>query len=343
MHTPPPLSYSAICAMMGSPVPEGAPHIMVAGITTLEEASEHHASFVARAKFAPKAAESRAGVILVPPHSKLDRPGVVEVKDIWGGVLTLLEYFHPVPTSTGRIHPTAVIAESAQLAGGVEVGPYAVIGERVRIETGAIIGAHCCIGDDCAIGEGTRLYPRVTLYHGVAVGKRVIIHSGAVIGSDGFKYEAARMKLCKIPQVGNVVIDDEVEIGANTAIDRASFTTTRIGAGTKIDNLVQVGHNVQLGRGCLVVAQVGIGGSAKIGNGVILAGQVGVKDNVTIGDGVRVGAQSGITDDLPARTDWLGSPAIPAKDRARVIAIEKRLPEVWKKLGPMLDEPGGKG
>ncbi len=340
---PAPLGAAELSAMLGVEVPPLPEGVRIEGITTLDEAGPRHASFVARAKFAREAGASKAAIVLVPPGTVLERPGVVPVRDIWGGVLTLLEHFHPEPPARASVHPTAVVPESCAIAANVEVGPYAVLGERVSIGAGTRIGAHCVIGDDASVGEGCLLHPRVTIMHGCRIGRRVILHPGAVIGSDGFKYEPARGKFHKIPQVGIVVLGDDVEIGANTTIDRASFTQTSIGARTKIDNLVQIAHNVSTGSDCIIVSQTGIAGSTKLGRGVVLAGQVGVRDNISIGDGVQVGARSGIDADVPPGSKMMGYPLLPVTQHHRLLAILKRLPDVYRKLAPYLGESSPEG
>src|SRR5690606_30541371 len=204
--------------------------------------------------------------------------------------------------------------------------------------TGSRIGAHAIIGDDTVIGSHAILHPRVTIADRCVVGDRVILHSGVVIGSDGFRYEVIDRMPTKIPQVGIVVIDEDVEIGANTTIDRASFSQTRIGARTKIDNLVQIGHNCEIGSDCLIVAQVGIAGSVKIGRGVLLAGQVGVGDNLTIGDGARLGARSGVHRNVPAGVDLAGAPAMDSRLFFRVASVMKRMPDLYERLKPILRE-----
>jgi len=239
----------------------------------------------------------------------------------------------PAPIAKG-IHPTAVIAPSAQLAPGVGVGPYAVIEEDVRIGAGTEIGAFCFLGRAVRIGEGCRLYPRVTLYAGAHLANRVILHSGAVIGSDGFGYVAENGKRRKFPQVGEVEIHDDVEIGANATIDRGSLDRTEIGAGTKLDNLVHVAHNVSIGENTVIAAQTGISGSSAIGKNVAVGGQVGIADHCEIEDDAVVGAQAGIPSGKIVRSGQIvwGTPARPLDKFKKQFAWFSRLPELAERV-----------
>ncbi|MBI2563793.1 MAG: UDP-3-O-(3-hydroxymyristoyl)glucosamine N-acyltransferase [candidate division NC10 bacterium] len=240
----------------------------------------------------------------------------------------------PVPSSVPPpgIHPTAVVAADARVAPSASVGPLTVVGSGAEVGTDTILEAQVAVGAGVRIGRGCRIFPQVTLRDGVVLGDRVTVHSGAVIGADGFGYARDGHRYVKIPQIGRVVIEDEVEIGANVTIDRATLGETRIGRGTKIDNLVQIGHNVRVGADTVIVAQVGISGSTRIGSRVTLAGQVGVVDHVDIGDDVIVGAQAGVTKDIPAGSVVLGSPAIPHGEFKRQLAVAARLPEMRKIL-----------
>ncbi|MBM3845151.1 MAG: UDP-3-O-(3-hydroxymyristoyl)glucosamine N-acyltransferase, partial [Verrucomicrobia bacterium] len=215
------------------------------------------------------------------------------------------------------------------------VGPHVVIGPESTVEAGAVLEAGCSVGSRCHIGEGTHLFPRVTLYDGVKVGARVVVHSGVVIGSDGFGYVVDQGIHLKIPQVGTVVIQDDVEIGANVTIDRGALGATVIGKGTKIDNLVQVGHNVAVGEHCILVAQVGIAGSTRLGNYVTLGGQVGVAGHLKLGNGVVVAAQSGVMHHIPDGEKWLGSPARPDRQTKRQLIALHHLPELLRRVSDL--------
>jgi UDP-3-O-[3-hydroxymyristoyl] glucosamine N-acyltransferase len=334
----PPITITDFCARLGVPAPEGMGDTLLTGITTLGEARAGDVSFLARAKFAADAESSQAALIIVPPGTKLERKNKVEMRDVWSGVLTGIEYFHAEPLASGKVHPTAIVPESCNVAPDVDLGAYVVLGENVTIAAGTRIGPHVVIGDDAVIGGRVLLHPNVTIAHGCKIGNRVIIHSGTVIGSDGFKYEPTRNAFTKIPQVGIVVIEDDVEIGANTAIDRASFTETRVGARTKMDNLIHMAHNVTVGSDSIILGQVGIAGSTKVGRGVIIAGQAGLVDNITVGDGCKIGGRSAVIGNLAPGTVGIGEPLLPAVQHHRMQAVMKRLPDIYRKLKPYLGD-----
>ena len=235
----------------------------------------------------------------------------------------------PTPIARG-IHPTAIISNSAQLSPGVAVGPYAVIEDEVKIGKDTQVGAFCYLGRGARLGEACLLYPRVTLYPGAHLENRVILHSGAVIGSDGFGYVAENGKHWKFPQVGTVEIHDDVEIGANTTVDRGSLHRTEIGAGVKLDNLVHVAHNVTIGQNTVIAAQTGVSGSSSIGSGVIVGGQVGIADHCEIEDGAVIGAQAGIPTGKTIRSGHVvwGTPARPLNKFKEQYAWFSRLPEL---------------
>jgi UDP-3-O-[3-hydroxymyristoyl] glucosamine N-acyltransferase len=234
------------------------------------------------------------------------------------------------------VHPSAVIADRVQLAADVHVGPLVSIGEGAVIGAGSVLHAGCVIGPRVEVGAECVIHPRVVLEHGVRLGARVVIHAGSVIGSDGFGYVTDRNgRHVKVPQTGTVIIEDDVEIGSCVCVDRARFEATRIGRGTKIDNLVQVAHNVAVGEDCLLVALVGIAGSTRLGDRVILGGHVGVAGHLKIESGAQVAAYSGIMSDLPGATQYMGLPAIPLAEGMRVRAVQKRLPELLRRVSAL--------
>jgi UDP-3-O-[3-hydroxymyristoyl] glucosamine N-acyltransferase len=246
--------------------------------------------------------------------------------------LTVIELFRdPLPASRG-ISPLAFVSDGAVISERALVFPHAYIGTEAVIEADAIIYPFVFIGDRVQIGEGSVLYSNVTVYNDVTVGKRVTVHAGSVLGSDGFGYVWNGAEHAKIPQIGTLIIEDDVEIGSNTSIDRASLNNTVIGKGTKIDNLVQIGHNVSIGSNSIIVSQVGIAGSSTVGRNVILGGQVGVRDHVRVGDNVRAGGGTGITKDVPANSTISGLPHMDHREWLRLQTYLKKLPDLADRL-----------
>ncbi len=339
------ISLTALSEQIGARLagPKNAGDRLVHGITTLEQAGAEHVSFVTGEKFRAQALATRAAAILVREDQaqNLERPALA-VQDVWAAVIAVIEFFHPGPLPRKDEDTPNAVSPEAILGDDVSIGPLAVIeagariGNRVRIGAQAYIGRGAVIADDCLI------HPGVTIHDGVELGRRVICHPGAVLGADGFKYEMIGGHLAKIPQLGTVVIEDDVEIGANSTIDRASFTETRVGARTKIDNLVHLAHNVVVGHDSLIIAQVGVAGSTRIGNGCVLAGQVGISDNVTIGDGIRIGAQSGVADSLTEPGDYLGSPAIPLREQARILLSLRKIPDLLRQVRSLIKDRDAK-
>jgi UDP-3-O-[3-hydroxymyristoyl] glucosamine N-acyltransferase len=314
---------------------EGARDPEITDVAALDRAGETDLSFVAHAKYAAYLERSNAGALLVTEalESRVGRawPRIV-VNDVHRALAQLLARFHPETRPAAGVHPTAMIGAGSAVADDVIVEAYAVIGEHVSIGRGAWIGAHCVIDAHCGIGEDTRLHPHVTLYSKVRLGARCIIHSGTRLGSDGFGYTFVDGQHRKVPQVGGVIIGDDVEIGANCTVDRGSVGPTEIGNGVKIDNLVHVGHNVRIGDLSVIVAQVGISGSTVIGKGVTLAGQAGLPGHLQIGDGATIAAKSAPFNDVPAGATYGGFPAVPHKEFLRTQAAILRLPELFKRV-----------
>jgi UDP-3-O-[3-hydroxymyristoyl] glucosamine N-acyltransferase len=250
----------------------------------------------------------------------------------------VLAELHPEQRPQPGVHPTAVIAEDVELGEDVIVEPFVVIGAGTRVGRQAWLGAHSVIGESCTIGAETRLYPQVTLYSKVLLGARCIIHSGVRLGSDGFGYTFVNGQHRKVPQVGGVVIGNDVEIGANTTIDRGSVGATEIGNGVKIDNLVHIGHNVRVGDLSVIVAQVGVSGSTVIGKGVTLAGQVGLPGHLHIGDGATIAAKSAPFNDVPAGATYGGYPAVPHREFLKAQAALLKLHELIKRVRKLEDQ-----
>lgn len=287
------------------------------------------------AAFTPEAvAVAEAGdaaAVIVPRDTPCAKPAIA-VDDPRLALVGLLIRFDPPPTPAAGVHPTAVIGDGVELPDDVTVGPYAVLGDRVVVGAGSRIGAHCVLGDDVVLGEAVILFPQVTLYARTEVGARTRIHSGAVLGADGFGYVQQDGVHHKIPHLGQVVIGEDVEIGANTCIDRGAVGATRIGSGTKIDDHVMVGHNCRIGERVILVAQVGIGGSTTIGDEAMLGGQVGLADHLKIAPKVRLAAKSGVMKDIPEPGAYAGAPAVSEGEWFRQYAALKRFPEMRKKV-----------
>lgn len=327
---------------------QGDPDLDVVGVKTLEEAGPEHLSFYHNRKYLNAALRSRAGVLLVRDPAPFAGRTLLVHPEPYLALAEILELFHPPSRPQPGVHPRAVVAATASLGADVSVGPGAVIGEGVVIGARAVIGANCVIGDHCVIGSDTILHPGVVIEPHCQVGSRCILHAGVVVGSDGFGFATVGGVHRKVPQVGRVVIEDDVELGANVCVDRATLGETRIGRGTKVDNLVQIGHNVVIGEGCLLVAQTGIAGSSKLGRGVILAGQAGVTGHVTVGDGAIVTAKAGAMEDIPPGSMVSGMPARPHRQwlaaQARLYRLEKlleRLTELERRLAQWEESHAG--
>lgn len=258
---------------------------------------------------------------------------LIKVDNVGACVLQLLQMYQAMKPQKSGISPRASISEKATVGENCYIGDFAVIEAGAVVGNGAKIYPHCYVGDNVKVGEGTTLYPRVTIYEGCAVGSRCIIHAGAVIGADGFGFAPnAAGGFDKIPQLGNVIIEDDVEIGANTCIDRAKTDSTIIRRGVKLDNLIQIGHNVQIGENTVSSAQTGIAGTSKVGKNCFLAGQVGIADHITVGNFVKIGSQSGIDRDVPDGEVRFGSPALKGMGYYRSFAVFKELPDMARQL-----------
>ena len=288
------------------------------------------------------AEQSAATAIIADGRFKSARKILIRVPNARIAFARAMALFFPERTFTAGIHPTAVIAASAKVDATAHIGPHCVVGERVRIGVRSVLQAGSCVGDDSKLGDDVNLFPNVTIYPGAEIGRRVRIHAGTVVGSDGFGYVQDAGVHRKVPQIGNVIIGDDVEIGANVAIDRGALGSTVIGKGTKIDNLVHIAHNVEIGEGSLILGQVGIAGSTKFGKYVILAGQVGIAGHLKIGDRVIVTAKSGVMHDIPDDGKWLGIPAQPDKQAKRQMIAIQHLPELLKRVAELEKKLGGK-
>lgn len=324
----------------------GDPGRAVRGVAALDSAGPDDASFLSQARYLPQVGTTRAGVVLFPRSLPCELPeGTtgVAVDDPYAVLVGILPVLYPERPEPPGVHPTAIVGEGAVLGEGVRVEAYAVLGRGVRVGDGARIGAHVVVGDGCEVGAGTVLHPHATLYPGVRIGARCTVHSGARLGADGFRFVFMDGGHRKMPQVGGCRIGDDVEIGANTTIDRGSVGDTVVGDGTKIDNLVQVGHNVRLGRHVLLIAQVGISGSTTVGDGAVLGGQAGVAGHVRIGAGARVAGRSAVMADIPAGETVSGYPARPHREAMRAQAALFRLPGLMKRVQEIEAAVFGKG
>jgi UDP-3-O-[3-hydroxymyristoyl] glucosamine N-acyltransferase len=306
---------------------EGDPARPISGVGTLDSAGASEVSFIDSERNMRQALASNAGCLLAPPDLSLPGKTLIRIKNPRGAMARLATLFHPGASPQPGIDPTAVVGKTALIAEDVSIGPLALIAEKVRIGARSSVGAGCVVGEGAIVGEECVLHPRVTLYPGVRIGSRVILHSGCVIGSDGFGYTFENGRYVKFPQVGTVEIGDDVEVGANTTIDRGALSSTRVGRGTKIDNLVQIAHNVQIGENCAIASQTGISGSVVIEDYVVIAGQVGIGDHAHIGRGAVLGGQCGILPHKVVRageTVW-GTPARPLKEYLKQQALAARL------------------
>lgn len=312
----------------------GDPGLVLSGFAPAETAGPHDLTWAESERYLARVETSAAAAILVSADVTSAKT-LIRVPNARVAFARVLPLFYPEPPVVPGIHPTTVVEPGAVVDPTSQVGPHCVIGARTRIGARTVLSGGNHLGHDCQVGEDARLFPRVTLYNGVRVGNRVRIHAGAVVGSDGFGYVLDGGRHRKVPQVGQVVIEDDVELGANVTVDRGSLGTTTIGQGTKIDNLVQIGHNVVLGRHCILVAQVGVAGSTKVGDYVTLAGQAGLIGHLRIGSRAVIAAQSGVTANVPDGETWFGSPARPANQMKRQLAGMERLPSLVRRVAQL--------
>ncbi|UCD30459.1 MAG: UDP-3-O-(3-hydroxymyristoyl)glucosamine N-acyltransferase [Planctomycetota bacterium] len=309
----------------------------ITGVSGVAEAGPSHITWLAHEKYIPQLKTSKAGAVVVSEQFGETPMPAILVADPMLAVAVILERFAPpIPRPKVGVHPSAQVARTAGLGKEVAVGPNVVVGDGTRIGDRVVLHANVFVGNDVKIGDDCELWPGVVIRERCILGNRVAIHPNTTIGSDGYGYQFVEGKHRKIPQIGSVEIADDVEIGANCAVDRAKFGITRIGEGTKIDNLVQVAHNVQIGPHCLIVAQCGIAGSTQLGTGVVLGGQVGVRDHVRINDGVRAAALSGISKDIPAGAKINGNPAVDNQQFLREKALIRQLPRMAEQIKALM-------
>jgi UDP-3-O-[3-hydroxymyristoyl] glucosamine N-acyltransferase len=313
---------------------EGDARAPISGLASPERAAVEDIVYLDSPRFEDRVAKSAARCVLAARGTRLAGKTIIEVEDPKLAFAKVGALLAPRKVPVPGIHPTAIVPPSANLGENVTVGPYVVVEERVTVGRQTVIEAFCFVGRDAQIGENCWLHPRVTLYAGARLGNRVEIHSGVVIGGDGFGFVFGEGRHWKFPQVGTLEIGDDVEIGCNSAIDRGSLETTKIGLGVKIDNLVQIAHNVQIGEHTVVAAQTGVSGSSRIGKQVLVGGQVGIADHCTVEDGAILGAQAGIPTGKTIRggqTVW-GTPARPLNRFKQQYALFARLPEFAERI-----------
>ncbi len=310
----------------------GAAELRLTGLRTLAAAGPADLSFLTSASYRQAGMASAAGALLIPASlgawQEFERPLLV-VDDVSLTLARLIEIFHPPTAVRPGIHPTAVVAADCQVSSSAQIGAYAVLGAGCKVGAGAVIYPHVVLGQRCRIAAEVVIHPSAVLYDGTEIGVGSIIHAGAVIGADGFGYATSAGQHIKIPQVGTAVLEEQVEIGANSAIDRAMLEETRIGAGSKIDNLVQIGHNARLGKGCVLSGQAGVSGSARLGDYVVMGGQSGTAGHFDIGDGVQIAAKSAVLQEVAAGSKVAGIPAVDLRSWRRQALS-------WGKIGELL-------
>jgi UDP-3-O-[3-hydroxymyristoyl] glucosamine N-acyltransferase len=340
-----PYTVAQIAKVLGGEI-LGDASLVLRGFAPADRAQPGDLTFAENESYFVRAEQSAASTIIIDGAATASRKTLIRVPNARVAFAKVLPLFFPEPVFAAGIHPTAIVPPSAKVDATAHIGPYCVLGNKVRIGARSVLQGLNSVGADCLLGEDVNLFPNVTLYPGTEVGNRVGIHSGTVVGSDGFGYVLDGGIHRKVPQIGNVVICDDVELGANVAVDRGALGPTIIGKGTKIDNLVQIAHNVTVGENCIIVSQAGVAGSTKLGNYVILGGQVGLAGHLKIGNRVSVAAQSGVMNNIPDGEKWLWTPAQPDRQAKRqMIALQqlpeliRRVKELEKKLGEKVEPP----
>lgn len=316
-------------------VVKGDGEVVISALGSLETAGPDAVTFLANPKYSAKVADTSAAAVLMAPGGERYGRTVIEMSNPYLGFAKLLTLFYTKPHEALGVLPGAIVSDTATIGAEASIYPGACIGNNVIIGKRTVIYSGAVLYDNAIVGEGCTIHANAVIRERCRIGDRCVIQPGAVIGSDGFGYAPDGSGYYRIPQIGIVVLDDDVEIGANTCIDRAAIEVTRIRRGTKLDNLVQIAHNCSIGEDCMIVSQVGISGSAKIGNHVTLAGQVGVAGHLTIGDNVLVGAQSGVPSSLPANAAYSGTPTMPHKEWLKSSMVVPRLPEMKKTVSAL--------
>ena len=345
---PVPQSLSRLAELLAVPSPEG--NLEIRGVAPIADATPDQLGFLAHRRYLREITGSRAGAILVAkdlvellPDDPRPR---LAVDDAYFALALVLDAIFPLRDASPEIHDSAILGTGAQLGKDVRIGPYAVVESGARIGDGCQIGAHCVVGEGARIGRNSFLHPHVVIYPEVVVGERVILHAGVRVGVDGFGYTFHDGRHEKVPQIGACIIEDEVEIGANTTVDRGSIGETRIHSGAKLDNLVHLGHNVVVGSCAILAGQVGVAGSARIESKVLAGGQVGIGGHLTVGEGAELAGQAGIIGDVAPGETVMGFPARPRSEFLRSAAAQSKIPELLarvrdleRKLASLGDEP----
>ncbi len=337
-----PYTLAQLAEMVGGTV-DGDGRTFITGAAPIESAQAGDISFVANPNYLQYIETTNASALVLEPGRPCAHKPTIRHQNPYLTFAKIVDRLHvdPVLVESG-ISPQAVIESGAKIGANCAIGPFCHVRSTARIGDNCQLVSSVYVGDRAEVGANSLIHPGVRVLHGVKVGARAIIHAGTVIGSDGFGFAPTPQGMLKIKQVGWVEIGDDVEIGANVAIDRGALGPTRIGRGTKIDNLVHIAHNVQIGEDCLIVAQVGISGSTKLGNRVVLAGQVGLVGHIELGDDVKVGAQSGVKDSVPAGKTVFGYPAREIMATKRIEASLSRLPDLFKRVRRLEDESSKK-
>jgi len=315
---------------------EGDAGVEVSGICSIDDLREGHVVLLEKGRDAGKVEGKPLAGVICAPGAQVKGHNLIRTEATRVAFAQLLALFHPQTKPEPGIHPAAVVHESAVIGSDVSIGACAVIDADARIGDDTVIHPSAYIGARVSVGNGCVIYPMTCVLHNCVIGNRVILHSGVVIGADGFGYVKDGERHRKIPQAGNVVIEDDVEIGANSAVDRATIGSTVIGSGTKIDNQVQVGHNVKVGKNCIICGQVGIAGSCVIGDSVTIAGQAGISDHITIGSNVIIGGSAGVITNVPDNSFYSGFPARPHREAMKLLSAVQKLPEMEKKINEIL-------
>jgi len=312
--------------------PVGEADLMINGVAGVAEAGPGQVTFIAAPKYAPYLENTRAAAVILPAENPNLPLAQLVAENPRVAFARVMAYFYPEQAGFEGVSPQAWVHPEARVGEDSVVYPLAFVGRGAVLGRRVVLYPGVCLGEDVEVGDDSVLFANVSVYSGTRLGCRVRVHAGAVLGSDGFGYAPDGERYHKITHAGRVVVEDDVEIGAGTTVDRAVIGETRIGAGTKLDNLVQVAHNVVIGRHTVVASQTGISGSTVVGSHVQMGGQVGLVDHITIGDGVRIGAQSGVPNDVPVGETVSGSPPLPHREWLRVVAVWRNLPRLQARV-----------